>query len=324
MELSRTGAVVHQVNAGLLFALRGDAAAARAQLERAEEGARDGFPSELVTPMKAAWVALALVERRPEEARRHVEEAFARVGEATDLLYTPHLHVLGLRAEAEIAERARSLRREPELSAARSRAETLLADLDAVLATAAGDRAPPEALAHRVVALAESDRVAGVAGSARWEVAIAAWDDLRQPYQAAYARLRAAEEALTAGHDRAAAARRLAEAGATAAALGARPLREAIDALARRARLELDAAPSPPAPAADDCGLTARETDVLRLLADGLTNREIGARLFITQKTVGAHVAHIFEKLDVHSRMQAAARAQQLGLLERPAPASIP
>ena len=57
---------------------------------------------------------------------------------------------------------------------------------------------------------------------------------------------------------------------------------------------------------------------MLRLLADGLTNREIAGRLFISQKTVAAHMAHIYGKLDVHSRVEAAGRAQQLGVLERP------
>ena len=61
--------------------------------------------------------------------------------------------------------------------------------------------------------------------------------------------------------------------------------------------------------------LTRRETEVLRLLADGLTNREIAERLFISQKTVGTHVAHIFAKLDVHTRVEAAGRAQALGVL---------
>ena len=54
---------------------------------------------------------------------------------------------------------------------------------------------------------------------------------------------------------------------------------------------------------------------MLRLLADGLTNREIAERLFISQKTVAAHVAHIYDKLDVHSRVEAAGRAQRLGVL---------
>ena len=53
---------------------------------------------------------------------------------------------------------------------------------------------------------------------------------------------------------------------------------------------------------------------MLRLLAEGLTNREIGGRLFISVKTVGAHIAHIYAKLGVHSRVEAASRAQQLGL----------
>ena len=65
----------------------------------------------------------------------------------------------------------------------------------------------------------------------------------------------------------------------------------------------------------DGAGLTTRETEVLRLLADGLTNREIAARLFISQKTVGAHMAHIYAKLGVHSRVEAAGRARQLGVV---------
>ena len=78
---------------------------------------------------------------------------------------------------------------------------------------------------------------------------------------------------------------------------------------------------NPPAsapPEDDRAGLTERELEVLRLLAEGLTNREIAGRLFISQKTVGAHMSHIYGKLDVHSRVEAAGRAQQLGVLQRP------
>ena len=64
-----------------------------------------------------------------------------------------------------------------------------------------------------------------------------------------------------------------------------------------------------------DDELTRREIDVLRLLADGLTNRQIAERLFISEKTVGTHVAHIFSKLDVHTRVEAASRAHALGVL---------
>ena len=56
---------------------------------------------------------------------------------------------------------------------------------------------------------------------------------------------------------------------------------------------------------------------MLQLLVDGLTNREIAERLFISQKTVGTHVGHIFDKLGVHNRVEAAGRARRLGVLER-------
>ncbi|MBN2003483.1 MAG: hypothetical protein JXA21_09020 [Anaerolineae bacterium] len=61
--------------------------------------------------------------------------------------------------------------------------------------------------------------------------------------------------------------------------------------------------------------LSERELEVLHLLADGLANREIAGRLFITVGTVKRHVNNLFGKLDVHSRTQAIARAHELGLL---------
>jgi DNA-binding NarL/FixJ family response regulator len=61
--------------------------------------------------------------------------------------------------------------------------------------------------------------------------------------------------------------------------------------------------------------LTAREIEVLRLLAAGMANREIGVTLGITLKTVKTHVSHILSKLDVASRVQAALYAVQAGLV---------
>ena len=56
---------------------------------------------------------------------------------------------------------------------------------------------------------------------------------------------------------------------------------------------------------------------MLLLLVDGLTNREIGERLFISEKTVGTHLEHIFGKLGVHNRVEAAGRARRLGVFDR-------
>ena len=61
--------------------------------------------------------------------------------------------------------------------------------------------------------------------------------------------------------------------------------------------------------------LTERERAVLRLLSEGRSNREIGEALFISQSTAGVHVSNILRKLGVRGRLQAAARAQELGLL---------
>jgi LuxR family maltose regulon positive regulatory protein len=63
--------------------------------------------------------------------------------------------------------------------------------------------------------------------------------------------------------------------------------------------------------------LSERETEVLELIAEGLTNREIASRLFLSLNTVKAHTRNIYGKLSVHSRTQAIARSQELGLLPR-------
>lgn len=62
-------------------------------------------------------------------------------------------------------------------------------------------------------------------------------------------------------------------------------------------------------------GLTAREHEILQLLAIGLSNREMAARLVIAESTLKRHVSNLFLKLDVHSRTQALARAGEMGLL---------
>ena len=58
--------------------------------------------------------------------------------------------------------------------------------------------------------------------------------------------------------------------------------------------------------------LTARELDVLHLVAQGRSNREVADELFISQKTVSVHVSHILAKLGVRTRVQATALVHQL------------
>jgi DNA-binding CsgD family transcriptional regulator len=94
----------------------------------------------------------------------------------------------------------------------------------------------------------------------------------------------------------------------TAVALGAAPLRREIELLAKRGRLRLEqpvetpAAPTAPSSAAVSLGLTQRELEVLVLVAEGQTNRQIGQTLFITPKTAGVHVSRILAKLGVTGR----------------------
>ncbi len=97
----------------------------------------------------------------------------------------------------------------------------------------------------------------------------------------------------------------------TAARLGAEPLLAAVAGLAGRARIDLGTETG----GGDDLGvgLTAREREVLGLLTGGLTNREIGEALFISDKTASVHVSNILGKLGVGGRGAAVAMALRLG-----------
>ena len=77
--------------------------------------------------------------------------------------------------------------------------------------------------------------------------------------------------------------------------------------------MHLTPQPAPPAPErAVHFGLTVREVEILHLLALGYTNRDIATELTISVKTASVHVSHILRKLNVSSRVQAAAFARRL------------
>jgi DNA-binding CsgD family transcriptional regulator len=157
-----------------------------------------------------------------------------------------------------------------------------------------------------------------------WDAAVEATERGRVPrYQHAYSLLRLAEAQLGAG-DRAGAARTLSAARSVAGECGMRGLVRAADDLSRRARLPR---PGRTAPSRDidaegargrgplvpgEAPLTAREREVLALVAQGLSNRQIGERLFMSDKTASVHVSAILRKLGATSRAQAAALAAQV------------
>ncbi|RJL33432.1 helix-turn-helix transcriptional regulator [Bailinhaonella thermotolerans] len=145
-----------------------------------------------------------------------------------------------------------------------------------------------------------------------WDAAAEAWARAGRPLPRASAVLEAARAA--AGHDREGAAERLRAAAELADGTGAEPLVREIAGFARRARIPLDTAAGAEPAERERLGLTEREYEVLRHLADGRTNREIAADLFISAKTVSVHVSNILTKLDVSTRGEAAALAHRLNL----------
>jgi DNA-binding CsgD family transcriptional regulator len=69
----------------------------------------------------------------------------------------------------------------------------------------------------------------------------------------------------------------------------------------------------------DDASFSDREHEVIELLASGLTNAEIGRRIFVSERTAKFHVSSVMRKLGVHSRAEVAYAAGKGGLLDRPA-----
>ena len=102
--------------------------------------------------------------------------------------------------------------------------------------------------------------------------------------------------------------------------LGAAPLAAAVHDLAARAGVRLEAEPVPAATPASEL-LTPRERSVLALVAGGRTNRQVGAELFISEKTVSVHLSRVMAKLGAGSRTEAVSVAYARGLLAPAEPA---
>ncbi|MEV0370893.1 AAA family ATPase [Streptomyces sp. NPDC050636] len=197
---------------------------------------------------------------------------------------------------------------------------------------------------------AELRRAEGREAPDAWAATVAAFRPLERPHELARSCYRWAESLLhgteraTIGLDgrtpREAAVLLLVQAHAVAARMGARPLTAELELLAQRARIPLpglsataapeeipdgaDGSPAGGPPSgiapAESLGLTPRERDVLRLVADGRSNRQIADALFISPKTASVHVSNILAKLGVSGRGEAGALAHRLRLFGEPTP----
>ena len=321
LDVDPRGMVDPLKSRGQLRLWRGDLEGARADLtwilERSKTSLdpQDGVPARAWLATEATW------EGRPEDARSTVADGLASLAEVDQADLVAELCLAGLAAEAALAARA-AARRDEKARDQASRIAAGLLERARAAAGADGVAAGGAVRAKLLTVEAEWTRVAGRGDPDQWAEAAGAWDELGCPWPSAYARWRLAEALLERGAPREEAAVPLRQVWATARGLGARPLRAEAEVLARRARIALapaaadlaeSATEQPPVPG-DELGLTPREREVLALVAEGRTNRQIAEALFISDKTASVHVSNILAKLGVANRAEAAATVHRLGL----------
>jgi DNA-binding CsgD family transcriptional regulator len=204
-------------------------------------------------------------------------------------------------------------RRQREWTGAVGQADTL-----AELASETVARLPavlPPTAASVLLMHAELSRVRGTADPGAWHEAASAWEGVGDGCRVAYAQWREAEAHIAGGSGRAAASAAATAALRTAAGVGAEHVREAVEALVRRTRLSVPVGGDGPSAGADPFRLTRREREVLELVAEGRTDRQIGERLYISHRTAERHVSNLLAKLGACTRAEMAAVAHRCGLV---------
>ena len=308
----------------------GDLPAARGYLGVARSEMGGVIDAQFVTDLHTFGTEIALWDNDPAGALDIAREGFDRLSEMDDAIIVGQLAIPAAHAAADLAVRARAGRDK----AAAERAVAEAVDVIERYRAATERLSTPDAIAQHEIGWrmalchAELARARGEDAAADWLAVRPALVARPAPFLEAYVLWRAAE-ALAGSGSTAAAAEPLREGYAVAARIGARLLVAGMAGLGRRLRLDLEPASKAASPSgdgrrsmssrtpADPFGLTAREREVLALVAEGYTNRRIADELFISDSTAGVHVSNILGKLGVESRTEAATIAVRLGLDSR-------
>jgi DNA-binding CsgD family transcriptional regulator len=261
---------------------------------------------------------LASWRGKPEQAVERIADAleWSRRAGGEWLLAGIRLGALGVAGYADLAARARRRRdgEVAETAVAEGRGLTEYARNTVEHGRPRTGTLGPEGRAWLARALAEESRLDGPGDPALWQRAVDEFG-YGAVYEQAVCRWRLAEALLGAGRREDAAAQ-LRSAAEVADRLGAAPLRGAVAQVARRARITVK--PGEDQTVRDQVDpFTPRERAVLGLVALGRTNREVGAELYISEKTVSVHLTRIMAKLGAGRRAEAVAIAYERGLLEQ-------
>jgi DNA-binding CsgD family transcriptional regulator/tetratricopeptide (TPR) repeat protein len=309
VEDERVAFNVH-IQAGLIARWRGELATAKSHYERVQLGlAARRWPEKLDQHLAPrTWLAVEIADARDDVkgVRRELEALLAAPHPevASEFVWQPLL--VGARIEADVLQWTRD--------APRTKVSRRHLDLCQQVASRL-HRYGAVGLAWPLQLKAEVGRADGIHDSQAWEDVADAWAAAEQKPEQAYAQFRHAECLLTHG-DTERAGHQLGSAAAIAAGLGAGPLASKITTVATRARLRIGDQHISSDRSADGPPLTAREKQVLRLLAEGHSNKRIADELYISPRTAAVHVHRILAKLQVSSRGEAGAVAHQTGLLE--------
>jgi DNA-binding CsgD family transcriptional regulator len=316
-----SGTVVTRVSAaGLLVTVgRGRFDVADRRLD--DLGRRWRLDQQVMTLVGTCGAELECWRGRPAHAAEHIEQALRRLRKTAPWhLVALSLCALGVAAYADLAVAARRAQDGAAEQDAVAAGEAVAAHAAETMTRGRPDsrEVGPEGRAWFARVQAETARLRGEQDGAAWRAVVEAFG-YGESYRQAHARWRLAETLLAGGqdHDREQAAEQLRLAARVADEVGAVPLRESVAALARRARLDpergrVQGAAGP---------LTPRELAVLSLVAAGRTNRQVGAELFISEKTVSVHLSRAMVKLGAGSRTEAVSTAYARGLLTPAVPA---